>query len=162
MQNIHTPQTSLPVLRWSAPIRPNHERSKRWYVIAGSIAIGVSAYGIVTGAWTLSVVAVLCIAIYVLLRDHRHPDRTITLTDSGVTIAQKYLSWQDIRGYWLLFTPDYVELRFTPKDEKRADLKIQTGNLPIAELKDVLNRFVPELEDKHEHVLDFIIRICKL
>lgn len=159
--NTPTPPDEILML-WQAPIMPNHARSQRWYLIAGILALTLIAYAILTGAWTFAIVVLLSSGMYFLLRDHKHPKETIAITSSGVQVRSRFLRWQDIGGYWLVYAADYTELHFTPKDPKARDLKIQTGDQSIADLKTVLNGFVPELTDKHESLIDFFIRICKL
>ncbi len=161
-------QTSTPLspaetlLTWQAPIMPNHERTQRWYIVAGISVIAMIAYGILSGAWSFAIVMMLCAGLYFALRDHKHGNETIQITTLGVTIRSRFLRWEDISGYWLLDTPEYSELHITPKDTRVHELKIQTGNQPRGTLKDVLNQFVPELTNAHESLIDFCIRICKL
>lgn len=157
-----SPSGNRTILTWKAPVMPNFERGTRWYVIAGALVVLCAAYGIISGAWTLTLVSILSGALYFLLREHKHPDETIVVTETGVTIRGQYLSWEDTRGFWVLLTPDYAEVRFTPKDVKKRDLKIQTGNQNLAELQNTLGKYIPEISDKNETMIDFLIRFCKL
>lgn len=150
------------LMAWTAPIMANHERGTRWYVTAGIVVVTCAAYGIISGAWTLTLVSILSGAMYFLLREHKHPDFPITIGEAGVTIRGQFLSWEETRGYWMLLTPEYAELHFTPKNTKKRDLKIQTGDQNLAIIKETLKPFIPEISDKSESAIDFVIRFCKL
>jgi len=162
MTQTNTTSSGQILRTWKAPIHPTYERTHRWYMTAGILVIVAAAYGILTGAWTFSVVAVLSGAMYFLIRDHQHPAETIVLTEFGVALKNSFMRWEDLRGFWILYTADYTQLRFTPKDEHKPELKIQIGDQNVLELKDVLSNFLPELPEMQEGIVDFIIRFCKL
>lgn len=151
-----------PLLRWSAPVHPAHERTPRWYLIGGGIVLGVAAYGLLTGAWSLALVAVMCGAMYFLLRSHTFPDSTMLITQNGAKLDETFLSWQDAQGFWIMLTPEYEELHIVPRNPRSRELVIQTGDQELNRLRETIGAFIPELGDKRERFIDAIIRICKL
>lgn len=150
------------MLTWTAPKLPHVERSHRWYSVAGSIVVGIAAYGILTGAWTVSLVAILCGVLYVLLRGHVPADSTITLSETGVLLDQAQRRWDELQGFWILPLPTYTEIHFTPKRSFTPELIIQTGNMDVTTLREFLHPHLPELAERQESILDTFIRICKL
>lgn len=161
--NTHTPITldTQPVLSWKAPVHPTVIRTKRWYVIAVVIVCTVALYGIVSGAWSLAIVSILAGGMYILVRDHKPPLRTIDLHQSGILFGGTFRRWDEFAGYWLLPTPTYTELHLTPLTGGR-DIVIQTGEQNIAQLRMILGQRIPELTQKRESLIDTIIRFCKL
>ncbi len=147
---------------WQAPILPRHERSKRWYAIGGTAVVACAAYGIVTGSWTLTVVSLLCGAMYYLVRDHVPPLKTVVITDKGVLLEEKFTRWEDVSGFWILNTPEYSELHFVPKLARRSDILIQTGDRNLEDLRIAIGSHIPEFTDKRESFLDALIRTAKL
>ena len=147
---------------WAAPILPRHHRSVRWYVIASIVIALCVTYGILRDSIPFAVVAVLTGIVYALLHRHAPPDRTITLTTSGVTLEKRTVPWKDLQGFWFFHTLDYTELHFVFKKTHRPDLIIQTGTQDIDALRTILQTHLPELTDRKERLLDTFIRICKL
>lgn len=147
---------------WDAPILPRHERSRKWYMWGGGIVVAGAVYGILIGSWALTLVIVLCGAMYYLLRDHVPPSKTIVITNNGVLLEEVFTRWEDMKGFWILQTPGYTELHFVPVSKRRSDILIQTGEQNIEQLRMLIGTHISELTDKHENVLDAFIRIAKL
>ncbi len=162
-----TPETQTPALQtpalleWRAPSRINVERGPRWYLIGGIAILIIAAWGIVTGAWTVSIVAVLCGAIYVLLRDHVPALRSISIAQQGITFEGVFYGYQDLRSFWMLTTEVATVLHITLK-KRGGDIVILTGLTDPAHVKKVLSQYLTEESDHRENLLDTFIRICKL
>ena len=156
-----TPTQEQVLATWRAPMHATMERTKRWYMIGGGVTIALAIYGIVTGAWTFAVVILLCAAMYVFTHDHRFGDEAATITTGGVQIAQRFMRFEDMQGFWFLPTPGYTELHIVPT-RRQPDMVIQTGTQDIQNLRQTLSERTTELTEKREHFLDAIIRICKL
>ncbi len=151
-----------PQLQWQAPRIANHERGRAWYLIGGALVIATTAYALLTGAWSLAIVSVLCGAMYFLVRDHSFGNATCILNDLGIELDGIFTPWSDVAGYWFLQLPEYTELHFTMKRPHSNDLRIQTGSLPINDLRAFMRDKSVELTDKREGFLDMLIRITKL
>lgn len=160
-QNMQTEEQQV-LATWQAPILPKHERSKRWYAIAGGLLIAAAAYGILTGSWPLTIVCLLSGAMYYLIRDHVPPLKVIVITDRGVLLEEKFTRWEDLNGFWILNTPEYSEVHFVPRLARRSDILIQTGDQNLENLRITIASHIPELMDKHEHFLDVLVRTAKL
>lgn len=153
-----TPQV---LLRWNAPLRAIPQRSQRWYLASGVIVVGAAAYGIIAADWSFAIVALLCGAIYVLLHGHVPELREIAITGQGVFFDSRFYSYNDLKGFWLMQTPDALELHLTRK-RRGSDLVILTGNTDPLFIRSTLGKYLPEESDRQERLLDTIIRICKL
>lgn len=158
-------QTSIPtgdpMLAWNAPSTAHHIRSERWYAIGGIAVILMAAYGIITGAWTFTVVIVLCGAMYVLLRGHTPPLKSIAFWEQGLLYERMFVRWQDIEGFWFTYARDFTELHFAKKTDEE-EIMIHVRDVDVEELRRTLSHFAPELNNKKERLLDVLIRICKL
>lgn len=154
------PATPQVLLQWDAPSKAQPQRSQQWYLTGGVIVIALAAYGIVTGDWSFSVVILLCAAIYVLLHGHLPERKEIAITGQGVFYDNAFYGYDDLRGFWLLRTPDALELHVTAK--RGRDLVILTSNIDPLFIRSTLGKYLPEESDRRERLLDTIIRICKL
>lgn len=156
-----TPATPQALLRWSAPSRAVPERTQRWYMIGGTIVVAAAAYGILAGDWSFAIVSLLCGAMYVLVHGHTAQARDIAITGQGVFYDNSFYGYEDLRGFWLLRTPDTTELHITRK-KRGTDLVILIGTTDPLFIRSTLGKFLPEESDRQERLLDAIIRICKL
>lgn len=148
------------LLSWEAPIVRHHERSKRWYAVGGVTVLLLAVYGILTGAWTFSIVILLIGGVGFLLRGERPPEKHVAITASGITYGENFTRYGDLQSFGLLQTPGHLELHFTKKNRGKG-ICIQAGMQDPVRLREVVSQFLPE-EEKTENVLDMFCRICKL
>ncbi len=141
---------------------PHIERSPRWYLIGGSIVLLTAVYGILTGAWTLSLVILLIAGMYTLLRNAPPPVGHISISPQGFTFNDAFTSWIDCESFWLLQGPGYIELHILKKRRWHAEVVIQIGPINPQSLRGLLGQLLTEHSDQRERLLDTIIRICKL
>lgn len=150
-----------PLLRWQAPGRVVQERGKRWYLIGGLIVLGVTVYGIVTGSWTLAVIALLCAAAEILVRGHVPPIHEIAVTAQGIFYDGEFISFADLRGFWVIRTPLANELHLARR-KRGGEITILTGDVNPLLIRGTLVRSLHEESDRTERPLDIFIRLCKL
>lgn len=131
-------------------------------MIGGGVVIAGAAYGILTGSWSLTVVILLCGAMYYLMRDHVPPLKTISIRESGVMLEERFVRWEDLSGFWFLPTPEYIELHIVPKAARQSDILIQTGSADLQQIRLLIATHIPELIEKREGFLDVLIRLAKL
>jgi hypothetical protein len=162
MTDTNTASPEQELLSWKAPIHQAHKRQKGWYIGMGIVVFLIAAISLLSGAWSVAIVAILCGAMYYFVHDHAYPEVTMKITNRGTYVAGNFLSWEEISGYWLMHTPSYTELHITPKETKKRELIIQTANTDQYVIRQILNQRISELTDKRERLLDVFIRICKL
>ncbi len=131
-------------------------------MIGGGIVLAVAAFGILTGAWTLTLVALLVGGTYFLVRNETTPMRRIQIEVDGVQFDDTFTPWDQCRDFWLVQTPLYTELRVTRKTRTGGDIRIQTGEIDPLLIRTTVSQFIPLRADQRENILDTIIRLCKL
>lgn len=152
-----------PILSWSAPSHPKHNRTARWYAVFFIIILGLAGYGAYTGNWTFAILILLCGFLYPLIHDHIPPEKRIEIHPQGFLFEGTIVRWEDCAGFWLVPTSFYTELHIEyAEGKRRKTVKIQTGSLDADALRLQLAHFLPELTDRGERLLDMFIRICKL
>ena len=150
------------LLSWTAPSHHNHEHSPRWYMIAGSLVLIVAAYGILSGAWTVTLVSLLLGGTYFLVRNESMPMRKMQIEIDGVQFDDTFTPWDQCKDFWIIQTPLYTELRLARKTRIGGDIRIQTGDIDPTLIRTTLSQFLPLRADQKEHIFDVIIRLCKL
>jgi len=156
------PNMNTTLLAWQAPAHNDHERSDRWYLIAGLVAAIFIVYGLVTGAWLMSVCLGICSGLYFLVRNEKHKNHSITITKMGVEFDGVMHGWSELKDFWMLSGPGYCELHIASRKRLVGDLRIQTGDLDPFHVRDVLHHFLEQDPHKREKLLDTISRLCKL
>ena len=150
------------ILEWEAQIRPDHERSDRWYMVGGAFCAVMVAYGIFSGAWSTSLVFAFIPALYYLVRNQAHARHTIRITELGVEFDARLSVWGELHEFWILAGPGYHELHISLAKKSRAEIVIQTGGQDPYQIRDVLSQYLPQVADRRERILDAIIRFCKI
>ncbi|MDD5751527.1 MAG: hypothetical protein PHS73_03330 [Candidatus Peribacteraceae bacterium] len=154
--------TTGPLLQWSAPEKPLHQRGKRWYIAAGCVIAALLAYAALTQAWTFLAVIIIGAIVYGLVHGKPHPTHTILITEKGLEWDKRLIPWEDCTGFWMLQGKDYVELHIALKKGRNRHLTVQTGTLDPLQMHALLAQYMPFLADRRENILDAIFRICKL
>ena len=151
-----------PLLEWSAPTHPVHERSPQWYVFASVAIVALIVFGILSGNWTMSLLSALIGGVYYLT--HRHPPviRHIAIEETGFAFGDHYYHWDECVDFWIVRTPRYGELHILKRKGFDKELIVQTGDIDQTVIRATLSRFLPIRPDQAERFVDMFIRICKL
>lgn len=155
------PEQDEILLQWQAPATPEHERSKRWYVIGGSILLIVAIYSLFAGSWPLSIVCVLIGVVYYLLRDHTPHTQQVRIIEQGVFVDERFVRWEDLAGFWVMESGHYNMLHLLKKGT-RADIAVQTGSADITTMRTIIAQFIPEETEKKENFFDTLTRVLEL
>lgn len=162
-QNPQNPSpSSQEILSWKSTSIPVHERGMRWYAIAITVLLAGVAYGLFTGAWSLSVVLLLCGVMYYLIHNHTPSTKEISIGANGVTFEGTTWEWNDLKGFWIIHTPINEVLHIMPHSHRKRDLIIQLSGVQAFEVKQALSPNLQEMKEKKESMVDIIIRLCKL
>lgn len=150
-----------PLMEWEGLIQPQHERSRRWYVISGGGVLGIVALSILTGAWSVALVTLLCAGLYVLAHGHTPAPRRLAVYEHGIIFDGQYRTWKEFRCFWMMRTAHYTELHLERADGRQPTI-IQTGPVHPDRVKQLFSTYLPEDTKKTENILETISRICKL
>lgn len=158
---METNTTPSPLLSWQAPAGVEHERSGRWYLVAGVIAVSLIAYGIATGDWVLAVVLTLTAGVYFLLRDQHGKEYHMRIFPAGIEIDGTMHTWDAWKNYWILIGPSHAELHVLRKKPTREFIVLIDALDPFV-VRDTFAEFIPYDGEKKEKIFDAFIRFCKL
>ncbi|NOS67014.1 MAG: hypothetical protein HOO67_01455 [Candidatus Peribacteraceae bacterium] len=150
------------ILAWTAYSHHNHERSAHWYLFGGVFVLAIAVYGIVTGAWTLTLVSLLLGGVYFLTRREMTPLKEIRIFADGIDFNGSFTAWDQCKDFWIVTTPLFTELHVTRKGAIKSNILIQTADIDPTLIRSTLSQFLPMRPDQREHMFDAIIRLCKL
>lgn len=152
-----------PLLSWDAQSRPTHKRGPKWYLYGGIFILLCAVFGIVTGAWSFSIVMLLIGGLYFLTRNAPEPIHHIEISPSGVTFRGEFTNWKDCKDFWMLQGPGYVELHIMRVKLVNPEIVIQLPpGVDLRIIRATLGNFLSERSDQTESLVDTFIRICKL
>jgi len=151
------------LLAWKAPEFISHPKSKRWFLIAGTIALALIAYALYTDSATMAIVFIVLAGVYYLT--HRQEPRIIDIkvTQLGIYAGKDFYPYNTINSFWIVYHPPYVHtlnLKIAGKTFKKVVLQLDRQN-PV-EVREVLSREVPEVEGEGESVGEIITRLLRL
>ncbi len=150
-------------LSWRARTRPKHERSRLWYLLAGTFVGILLVYGIQDMSWGFTVLVIMCAAVYYIFALRPEPTvKNISLTEEGVQLDYEFYPWHSLVGFWFQKYPDYTQFHVEHKETWRYDLIIQTGPVSVSHIRTILSAHLPEHADRTERKLDKISRLCKI
>ena len=158
---MHT-NTEPILLEWKAPAKIAHERSEKWYLVMGLGCALMIVYGILSGAWSLSISFAMLAGLFFLIRNEKPHIHTIAVRETGIELDGRFSVWSDWKYFWILRADDYFELHIESKKYLTPDIVIQTGKIDPYALRDLLGQYILQTDTKKEKILDAIIRFCKL
>lgn len=150
------------LLEWKAPSAIAHVRSEKWYAISGLACGTMIVYGILTGAWSLSICFAMLAGLFFLIRNEKPLIHTIRLLETGIEFNGRKTTWSDWKHFWVLCGDGYYELHIESSKRLASDLVIQTDNIDPYLLSELLSHYLVQIDTKKEKLLDAIIRFCKL
>lgn len=152
------------LLSWETWEFPLVERSRRWYIIAGSLGIGLILYGILTANFVFSVI-VLMFAVITLMRDLKKPDRVqVFLTTAGVVLGGEFYKYEDIRDFSITYDPPDVKslyITFHRRFQPMLSISLEDMNPNVVRTA-LLPYAFENLQREGESLTDVLRRVYKL
>lgn len=156
-------EESQPLLSWRARTRPEHERTRAWYVGASVFLIAMVLYGIGTGSVGFAVLMLMCaVAYYFFVIRGKPTVKEVCIMEEGIHIDHEFFPWNRLDGFWFQKYADYTQFHLEHKEHWRTDTIVQTGPVSILHIRKLLSAHLPEHADRTEQILDKISRICKI
>lgn len=151
------------LFEWNAPEYVHYEKDRRWFIVAGLVAMGFIFYGIIWGSPFFSIAIAVLSAVYYL--QHTKPPRKIKIKISamGIKIDTKFFPFSNLKSFWIVYNPPEVTtLHFKTVNHINAELTIQLADTDPSQMREFLARQLPEEEGKGEGFVNMLVRIFRL
>jgi len=151
------------IFSWQAPEYIQHEKSKRWYLIAAIVA-GVFMLGsIVTGNWSMGLAILVFAGVYEYTQ-RMHPPKIVDvhISELGVHVGHLFYPYSNIQAFWIMYKPGLKTLNLRVHRQFYSDTIIQLMDEDPAQIRNYLVGQIPEWEGKEERLQDLILRLLKL
>ncbi len=152
------------VFSWTVPEYEQHDRSQRWYIIAGAIGVGLLLFSVISGNYLFTLIVAL-FGIILFLQDIQAPMEVFFgITEAGIIIGDIYYPFKDVVNYWIIYNPPEVKnLYFLTNNLLKHRLQVPLLDNDPRPIRDFLNQYIPEDLDREEEPLsDRLGRVLKL
>jgi len=160
-KNLHSHEQEI--ISWIAPEYIQHEKTQKWYIIAGILGIIITIISFSYDNWSMGLVIITLMIVYNYI-DKNHPAKLIKIiiTNMGIRVGKMFFPYQEIKAFWIIYTEHHKTLNLSINGRIYSDITIQLNNQSPVEVRDYLINEIPELEGKHENFTDVISRLLKL
>jgi uncharacterized membrane protein YobD (UPF0266 family) len=159
-------------ISWQIPEYEKHERDKRWYIIAGSIAAFFALISVITPNWFFDKPNVLFLGIIVIgsmviyLNDKTEPNMLrIVLADEGIVFGHVFYDYDEIKDFSVLYKPaqDLNHLYVEFKNATKLRLSINLMDQDPVLVRKFLLQYLPEdLERINRPTSETLVKMLKL
>ena len=157
------PQAERVLLHWQAPEFIKHDKSIKWFVLAGIAVAALIWYAVQTHSFTMAVAFIVLAGVYGLSHHHEPCTVDVKVTSLGMLVGSKKIPFNQIKAFWIVYHPPKIKtLKLLTTDQMFAELTIQLDGQDPGEVRDFLIKQVPEYEGRGENFIDTLIRITKL
>ncbi|MBI4142798.1 hypothetical protein HY480_02915 [Candidatus Uhrbacteria bacterium] len=147
---------------WTFAEYEQHERSRRWYVLAALVAALFLVYAFVVRNFLFAVIVVM-VAIIVYLRQSRNPETmACAITERGVALGDRMIPYEDLRNFWVVDDAGPSGTLYIHHRGVRPHLVIPIHDHDQLAIRAALRKFLPEDTDADEPASDAIARVLKL
>ncbi len=154
-KQVATPRAPSPVgdalADWEYPEFMQFERGWLWYLIAGLVTAGLAAYAVWDKNWLFLIIIVFSTLIFALANIRQPEKLHVIITTKGVMLRDKFLPYQDIKNFWMIYQPPMVKsLYIEPRSFFIPRLHVHLENQNPVEIREMLLQFLEEDFSKEE------------
>lgn len=159
-------------ISWEIPEYVKHERSKRWYIIAGLMVLFFVLISVITPNWFFDKPNVLFLGIVVIgsmvlyLNDRTDANMLqIILADEGVVFGHVFYDFDEIKDFSVLYKPaqDLNHLYIEFKSPIRLRLSINLMDQDPVAVRNFLLQYLPEDLDRiNRPTSETLVKLLKL
>ena len=151
-------------LRWSFNEFKPLERSKRWWVISGIVALVLVTYAVMTGNFLFALI-ILMVSVLIVNQSRTKPKRLdCQITTTGVAVGKKYWRWSEIENFWIAYhPPEVTNLYLLPKGLLEPRLTVPLERTNPLKVRELLVKYLSEdLSREDEPTSEALSRLFKL
>ncbi|MFA5030579.1 MAG: hypothetical protein WC495_03260 [Patescibacteria group bacterium] len=149
---------------WVFPEFEDHNRGRRWYIIASIILVGIIIYGIASANYLFAVFFALAAFVYAIRIPRKPRLISLAITEDGLEVHETFYAYKDLEKFWIVYEPPEVKtlyITFTSKIRPLLTIPLESQN-PLV-IREILLRYLKEdLERDEELLSDVLQRKLKL
>ncbi len=151
------------IISWEAPEYIQHEKNKKWYLIAGAVVLIVAIIAALTDNITLALAVFVFAGVYYYMQTKHPPGKiTVRIAEMGIYAGDMYFPYQSIKAFWIINEHGIKTLNLRVINRYHSDVVIQFDGQDPAQVRNFLIGRIPEWEGKHVSATDIFLRLLKL
>ena len=157
-------QTAETHISWKIPEYREHERSKKWYIIAIALLALLLIYAILTANFLFAIILIV-VGITFSIHDRRSAEHiNFEILENGIQIGNKKYSYNAFKSFWMYYEPEEAKtLFFEFKNKIRPRLSFPLENKNPLKIRAILLKYLPEdIEKENEPLSEQLSRLLKL
>ncbi len=93
------------IMGWEVPEHESYERTKRWYIVAITIALLLLLFSFLTMNFLFAVIIIVVVLIVILRDDQKIEMVKFSITDEGVVIGRRFFDYDEIENFSIVYKP---------------------------------------------------------
>ncbi len=153
------------IISWEVPEYEKHERSKRWYLLFGIIALAFLIYAAATGNFLFAIIIIIA-GFVLILNDARTPQSVVIgLTTEGIIVGRKFFDYDEMQSFAIIYKPhaDIKQLYFEFKSRTKHRLSLPLFDVnPLFVRENLLKYLAEDTERTDPPASEALNKILKL
>ena len=151
-------------LTWSIPEFNDYTRNKKWYIVAGVVALLLLIYAIFTANLLFGFIIVIAAITLVKLDKTKPKEIDFAITGQGILIGEAFYEYDMVNSFYIIYElPKVNNLFIEFKSFVRPRVNIPLIDQDPQKVRDLLKNYTLEdLEKKGEPISETIGKILKL
>lgn len=142
--------------QWIVQEYEKYPRSRRWYIIAGTIAALLIIYALRSGN-TLFALMIVLFGIVLYLHEAQEPLQVnFAITETGIVLGRKFYRYSELDRFWIIYNPgDSKNLYFSVTSTFKNNLTVPLYENDPRPIRNYLSQFVLEDLEKEDEPLTY-------
>lgn len=151
------------VISWIAPEYIQHNKDKKWYLIAFIICAVSVILALILDNWTMALAIITFAGVYHYVQTTHPPkDIAIIITELGIHIGELFIPFSHINAFWIIYSAHNKTLNLHVKNRIYSEYIIQLNGQNPSGVRNYLLGQIAEWEGKQERFIDIVLRLFKL
>ncbi len=152
-------------ISWEIDETKKYPRDKKWYIIAGIIAVGLIVYALFTKNYFFALIIILASGLIIYFDNEPVKRILFTIKYNGFQVANTFFDFQSVRNFYIIYKPneDVKKLFVEFKNPIKHRLSIELENQDPIEIRNYLLQYLDEdLEKENEPISEGLAKIFRL
>ena len=157
------------LMSWGIPEIDHYERSRRWYIVAGVIAVALVVFALFIGdggrANPLFALIIILGAVIVFARHMIGVEMVdFAIHEDGIALGRQFFPYREMTNFYIIYQPPTVKrlyIMFRSVSQPRISVPLNDVN-PVKVREALLDYLDEDLEKEQEALTDSLSRTLKL
>ncbi len=146
------------IYTWTTIEFDHYEKGTGWYLTLGIVALLMIGYEVFMRDWMAALtIAVAMLAIYFFSKQ-RPREIEVVLSDKGVSVANVYFPYHNIKRFWIIYHEQAQQLHFETTAYLNRFIIVPLNGIDPALVSEVLKKHLPESTPNRETVAQRLAR----